>query len=130
LDLPLLPQCCCTHCAIYSAHTFQPQRSHPAHNLALPVLLFIPALSFSLFKSSTIPQAHSPYGAICAAYVCAVIMQGIAARYALRQASGKTAQTYAAQMAPYGEWAWGMVEDLKREKERAGMNKSTGRARL
>lgn len=47
----------------------------------------------------------------------AVIMQGIAARYALRQASGKTAKDYAAQMQPYGEWAWGMVKDLKKQKE-------------
>ena len=47
----------------------------------------------------------------------AVIMQGIAARYALRQASGKTAKEYAAQMAPYGEWAWEMVENLKKQKE-------------
>ncbi len=47
----------------------------------------------------------------------AVIMQGIAARYALRQASGKTAKVYAAQMAPYGEWAWGMVANLKKKKE-------------
>lgn len=47
----------------------------------------------------------------------AVIMQGIAARYALRQASGKTARTYAAQMAPHGEWAWSMVAKLKKQKE-------------
>lgn len=43
----------------------------------------------------------------------AVIMQGIAARYAQRQASGVTAKNYAAQMKPYGEWAWSMIEQLK-----------------
>jgi aminoglycoside phosphotransferase (APT) family kinase protein len=47
----------------------------------------------------------------------AVIMQGIAARYALRQASGQTAKEYAAQMRPYGEWAWGMVENLKKQED-------------
>ncbi|ERF72212.1 hypothetical protein EPUS_02099 [Endocarpon pusillum Z07020] len=59
----------------------------------------------------------------------AVIMQGIAARYALRQASGKTAKTYVAQMGPYGEWAWGMVENLKKEKEAEKTRQST-KARL
>jgi aminoglycoside phosphotransferase (APT) family kinase protein len=59
----------------------------------------------------------------------AVIMQGIAARYALRQASGKTAKEYAAQMKPYGEWAWGMVENLKKQKE-AETKKSRRKARL
>jgi aminoglycoside phosphotransferase (APT) family kinase protein len=59
----------------------------------------------------------------------AVIMQGIAARYALRQASGKTAATYAAQMAPYGEWAWGMVERLKRERENEGAERNEKRSR-
>lgn len=46
----------------------------------------------------------------------AVIMHGIAARYALRQASGKTAKEYAAQVGPYGERTWAMVENLKKEK--------------
>ena len=45
----------------------------------------------------------------------AVIMQGIAARYAMRQASGETAREYGAQMAPYGEWAWSMIEKLEAE---------------
>ena len=48
-----------------------------------------------------------------------VIMQGIAARYALRQASGTTAKEYAAQMAPYGEWAYSMVEQLKAKNKKA-----------
>jgi hypothetical protein len=40
-------------------------------------------------------------------------MQGIAARYARRQASGQTAKDYAAQMAPYAEWAYQLVEKLQ-----------------
>lgn len=43
-----------------------------------------------------------------------VIMQGIAARYAQRQASGQTAKQYAAQMGPYGEWAFELVAKLQR----------------
>ena len=50
----------------------------------------------------------------------AVIMQGIAARYAKRQASGITAKNYAAQMKPYGEWAWGQVEDVRRKQDEKG----------
>ena len=42
-----------------------------------------------------------------------IIMQGIAARYARRQASGTTAKQYAAQMGPYGEWAHSLVVKLK-----------------
>jgi aminoglycoside phosphotransferase (APT) family kinase protein len=56
----------------------------------------------------------------------AVIMQGIAARYARRQASGLTAKNYAAQMAPYGEWAWTQVEEVKRQQNEEG----GGRAKL
>lgn len=43
----------------------------------------------------------------------AVIMQGIAARYAQRQASSASAMEYGSQMKPYGEWAWSCVERLK-----------------
>ncbi|KAI9878123.1 MAG: hypothetical protein M1830_001806 [Pleopsidium flavum] len=41
-----------------------------------------------------------------------VIMQGIAARYAVRQASSEKAREYAALMGPFGEFAWGLVERL------------------
>ncbi|KAI9753652.1 MAG: hypothetical protein M4579_005061 [Chaenotheca gracillima] len=46
-----------------------------------------------------------------------MIMQGIAARFARRQASSARAGEYAAQMAPFGEFAWGLVEVMKRESE-------------
>jgi aminoglycoside phosphotransferase (APT) family kinase protein len=55
-----------------------------------------------------------------------VIMQGIAARYALRQASGITAKTYAAQMGPYGEWAWGQVEEVRRRQDEEGAGREKG----
>ncbi len=47
----------------------------------------------------------------------AIIMQGIAARYAVRQASGVTAKDYAAQMEPTGTWAWNQVKKLKDKDE-------------
>ena len=79
------------------------------------------------------PTPDLGWGNAFGAFRGAVIMQGIAARYALRQASGKTAAAYAAQMAPYGEWAWGMVERLMRgEGERVGGKEKSGggKARL
>ncbi len=51
-----------------------------------------------------------------------VIMQGIAARYAVRQASSAKARDYGDQMVPFGEVAWGLVSEL--------MKKENGRARL
>ena len=45
-------------------------------------------------------------------------MQGIAARYALRQASSARAGEYAAQMGPFGKFAWSLVDALKKEKQR------------
>ena len=45
-----------------------------------------------------------------------VIMQGIAARYALRQASSEQAQEYAAQMGPFGEFTRSLVQHLQDER--------------
>lgn len=53
------------------------------------------------------------WGNAFGAFRNSVIMQGIAARYARRQASGTTAKNYGAQMQPYGEWAFGQVKALK-----------------
>ena len=39
-------------------------------------------------------------------------MQGIAARYALRQASSAKAREYAVQMGPFAEFAWSLIERL------------------
>ena len=44
-------------------------------------------------------------------------MQGIAARYARRQASSAKAKEYAVEMGPFGEFAWSLVEGLVRGKE-------------
>ena len=42
-------------------------------------------------------------------------MQGIAARYALRQASSEKAKEYAVLMGPFGEFAWDLLQHLKEE---------------
>ena len=47
-----------------------------------------------------------------------VIMQGIAARYARRQASSEKAKEIGDLMGPYGEFSWGLIERWKEEKRK------------
>lgn len=58
------------------------------------------ATSFALFRDS-------------------IIFQGIAARYALRQASSEKAMPYGREMKPFAEIAWKMVNDAKQEQRLA-----------
>ena len=60
------------------------------------------------------PSPEMDWGNAFAGFRGAVIMQGIAARYAMRQASGQTAKEYAALMPVYGELAWDMIEKLQK----------------
>ena len=46
----------------------------------------------------------------------AIIMQGIAARYAVRQASSEKAKEYGALMGPMGEVAWDLVTEVTTSK--------------
>ena len=48
-------------------------------------------------------------------YRGAVIMQGIAARYAQRQASSVRARDYGDAMRPMAEVGWEFVQDVRRE---------------
>lgn len=48
-----------------------------------------------------------------------VIMQGIAARFALRQASSEKAHEHGKTMGPYGDFAWSLVAMLKEKDARA-----------
>ncbi|KAK3073869.1 hypothetical protein LTR53_004168 [Teratosphaeriaceae sp. CCFEE 6253] len=48
-------------------------------------------------------------------YRGSVIMQGIAARYALRQASSEKAGDYAAQMKPFGEMGFDFIQEFMRK---------------
>ncbi|KAK4499037.1 hypothetical protein PRZ48_009549 [Zasmidium cellare] len=52
-------------------------------------------------------------------YRGAIICQGIAARYAVRQASSEKAMEYGKAMHPYGELGWQFVQDVHRQYEAA-----------
>lgn len=53
-----------------------------------------------------------------------IIMQGIAARYAQRQASSARAMDYGNAMRPQAEMAWAFVKEVKRRKEDATKGKA------
>ncbi|KAF2636124.1 aminoglycoside phosphotransferas-like protein [Massarina eburnea CBS 473.64] len=65
------------------------------------------------------PRPDRTWGDAFSTYRSAVIMQGIAARYALRQASSTQAQEYGAMMKPFAEIAWDLVQEYKRTHETA-----------
>ena len=48
-----------------------------------------------------------------------VVMQGIAARHALKQASSEKAIEHGEKMGPYGDFAWSLVAILKEKDARA-----------
>ncbi|KAH6637911.1 kinase-like domain-containing protein [Boeremia exigua] len=60
------------------------------------------------------PRPQLTWGDAFATYRNTIIMQGIAARYAVRQASSAQAKDYAAMMKPYAEVAWDFVQEYKR----------------
>lgn len=62
------------------------------------------------------PAPDMTWGDAFGIYRGSIIMQGIAARYALRQASSARAIEYAVQMKPFAEVAWGLVQACKRER--------------
>lgn len=59
------------------------------------------------------PTPELEWGDAFAAFRNSVIMQGIAARYALRQASSAQAKEIGALMGPYGEFSWGLIARWK-----------------
>ncbi|KAI8940246.1 hypothetical protein NX059_003947 [Plenodomus lindquistii] len=65
------------------------------------------------------PRPDYTWGHAFAAYRNAIIFQGIAARYALRQASSAQAQEYGKSMKPFAEIAWDLVQEFKSEKGKA-----------
>ena len=65
------------------------------------------------------PAPDLTWGEAFGIYRSAIIMQGIAARYALRQASSANAKNYAVQMPLMGELAWSLVEEAKRKHQKA-----------
>jgi aminoglycoside phosphotransferase (APT) family kinase protein len=63
-------------------------------------------------------------------YRGAIIMQGIGARYAQRQASSEKARDYGNAMRPHAEMAWEFVRDVQRQGGGEGMSeeeKAAGR---
>lgn len=65
------------------------------------------------------PSPDFTWGTAFGTYRSAIIMQGIAARYALRQASSTQAQSYGKLMKPYAEIAWDLVQENKKAHEKA-----------
>ncbi|KAL8631020.1 hypothetical protein Q9189_003215 [Teloschistes chrysophthalmus] len=61
------------------------------------------------------PGPDSGWGDAFGVFRNSVIMQGIAARYATRQASSARAKEYAMQMEPFGHFSWGLVAALQKE---------------
>ncbi|QIW95325.1 hypothetical protein AMS68_000843 [Peltaster fructicola] len=60
-------------------------------------------------------KAEFTWGEAFSVYRGSIIMQGIAARFAQRQASSAKAKDYAVQMKPFGEVAWELVESAKQQ---------------
>ena len=71
------------------------------------------------------PRAELAWGDTFANFRNGVIMQGIAARHALRQASSEKAKEIGELMGPYGEFTWGLIERWKDRESKGG-----GRAKL
>jgi len=61
------------------------------------------------------PTPDITWGEAFALYRLTIIMQGIAARYAARQASSARASEYAANMKPFGLVGWELVEKCMSE---------------
>ena len=65
------------------------------------------------------PISELDWGDAFASFRNGVIMQGIAARHALRQASSERANEIGSMMRPYGHFCWHLIEKWKkREIER------------
>lgn len=69
------------------------------------------------------PTDDLTWGEAFGIYRNAVIMQGIAARYAMRQASSAKAIEYGRAMKPFGEVAWGLVEKCMQQGRGGGKTK-------
>ncbi|GAM82753.1 hypothetical protein ANO11243_007390 [Dothideomycetidae sp. 11243] len=61
------------------------------------------------------PTPDMTWGEAFGIYRGSIIMQGIGARYALRQASSAKALEYAENFKPFGEVAWALVEECQKQ---------------
>jgi aminoglycoside phosphotransferase (APT) family kinase protein len=100
---------------VLARNRFQPPRDHstfvPGNTPGLPTEE--QCLAWYSEVAGWNPSPDIAWGEAFAILRNCVIMQGIAARYALRQASSAKAQTYGELMEPYGELAWSLVEKVK-----------------
>ncbi|KAF1932513.1 acyl-CoA dehydrogenase family member 11 [Didymella exigua CBS 183.55] len=69
------------------------------------------------------PRPDLTWGDAFAMYRNTIIMQGIAARYAVRQASSAQAKDYGDSMKPFAEVAWELVQEYKRTHSKDGKAK-------
>ena len=58
------------------------------------------------------PQPETRWGDSFGVFRNGVIMQGIAARHALKQATSDNAEEYGGRMGAYGDFAWALVATL------------------
>jgi aminoglycoside phosphotransferase (APT) family kinase protein len=65
------------------------------------------------------PAPDIPWGVAFWLFRTTVVMQGIAARYASRQASGTTAREFGLQMKPHARMASDHIAEVKRKQEGA-----------
>lgn len=86
---------------------------HPGATPGLPTLEEV--IKWYKEESSYDVEKDLSWGSAFGGLRGAVIMQGIAARYARRQASSASAMDYGSQMKPMGEWTWSCVEALQRQ---------------
>jgi len=63
------------------------------------------------------PAPEQPWGDAFGMFRSSIIAQGIAARYARRQASSAQAKSYGDARTGLGEFAWQLIEKLKEGKE-------------
>lgn len=65
------------------------------------------------------PRPETRWGDSFGVFRNGVIMQGIAARYALRQATSEKAEEHGGKMGAYGDFAWGLVVTLNEKVAKA-----------
>lgn len=64
------------------------------------------------------PSPDIQFGKAFGFFRATCIFQGIAARYAVRQASSAQAKTNGAQMHPLGQYTWSTIQEAKKQSKR------------
>ena len=73
------------------------------------------------------PKLDGKWGAAFGVFRNTVIMQGIAARYALRQATSAKAKEHGEKMGSFGEFAWLLVKQTREERQQSSKHGSSSR---